>query len=166
MSTPLHVCAAVAIAQGRLLLATRRPGGHLAGRWEFPGGKQEPRETAAECIRRELHEELNLQVKEATPLFSLLHHYPEKSIRLCFMRCELSGDLSALRCLEGQQAAWFSADDLHLLALAPADLAALNWLTHGGAATPELQVIDKDGTAALRQWLRSGAAASTQELIP
>ena len=51
----LEVCAAVAFRDGKLLLASRRPGSNLAGKWEFPGGKQREGESLADCIRRELH---------------------------------------------------------------------------------------------------------------
>lgn len=158
MSAPLDVCAAVVIRNGRILLATRRPGGHLAGRWEFPGGKQHDNETLADCITRELREELDLQVTQASLLFSIIHRYPEKTIRLWFMRCELAATDGAVRCLEGQEAGWFAAAELHDLPLAPADHAVLAWLGGNDAAAPELHVANVSGTEELRQWLCSPAA--------
>jgi len=158
MSAALDVCAAVAIRNGRILLATRRPGSHLVGRWEFPGGKRHGNETLADCITRELREELDLQVTQASPLFSIIHRYPEKTIRLWFMRCELADTDGTLRCLEGQDAGWFAAAELKDLSFAPADLAALTWLKGKDAATPELHVADVGGTEELRQWLLQPAA--------
>jgi 8-oxo-dGTP diphosphatase len=163
MSAPLDVCAAVIIHDDRILLATRRPGGHLAGRWEFPGGKQHVNETLADCIARELREELDLQARGASLLFSIVHRYPEKTVRLWFMRCDLLTDASALRCLEGQKAGWFTANELKDLPLAPADHAVLAWLGGDDAATPERRVADADGTNELRQWLSRPAIPRTGE---
>ncbi len=64
----IDVCAAVVFREGRLLLATRRPGSRGEGRWEFPGGKCEPGESLEETIRRELREELAFPVTCATPV--------------------------------------------------------------------------------------------------
>lgn len=156
MTTPLDVSAAVILNHGRLLLATRRPGGHLAGYWEFPGGKVHSDETLADCIQREIHEELHMQVAQASALFSITHCYPEKTIRLWFMRCEIAPEHAEPQCQEGQQAAWFDARALAALSLAPADQAMLDWLRqlpHGGADSP--QVIDQEGTELFRRWLLS-----------
>lgn len=166
MPVLLDVCAAVVIRNGRILLATRRPGGHLVGHWEFPGGKQHENETLADCITRELREELDLQVTQASPLFSIIHRYPEKTIRLWFMRCELTDTGATLRCLEGQEAGWFAAAELKDLSFAPADLAALTWLTSKDAPAPGLHVTDADGTQALRQWLLQPAAPHREDSSP
>jgi hypothetical protein len=56
MTQPLDVSAALLFRNGQLLIAQRPPGGHLAGLWEFPGGKREPGETWEDCLRRELVE--------------------------------------------------------------------------------------------------------------
>ena len=68
-SRVLDVCAAVVVADdGRLLLATRRPGSHLAGKWEFHGGKVHPGESLEDCMRREAAEELGLLLTAARPV--------------------------------------------------------------------------------------------------
>jgi len=83
----IEVCCAI-IVEGDKILATRRSHGmHLAGFWEFPGGKIEPGETAEACIIREIREELNIEIKVENRLLPVEHHYPEKSIRLMPFMC-------------------------------------------------------------------------------
>lgn len=72
--------------QGRVLLMQRLPGKHLAGKWEFPGGKLEAGETIARALVRELREELGIEVLASTPLISIPWRYPEKTVRLHALR--------------------------------------------------------------------------------
>ena len=85
MSTPLrsiHVMAAVITdARGRILLARRTEGRDLAGRWEFPGGKQEPGEAIEATIVRELREELAIEAEVGEELIRLEHAYSHKRLR-------------------------------------------------------------------------------------
>lgn len=62
MSAAREVVAAAIVADGRLLLAQRRTPAELAGLWELPGGKVDPGETPAQALRRELREELDVDV--------------------------------------------------------------------------------------------------------
>lgn len=80
----LHVVAGVLLAgDGRVLLSQRPPGSHLAGSWEFPGGKLEPGESAFEALRRELLEELGIVVtQQASPLLTVPWRYGERVLRL------------------------------------------------------------------------------------
>lgn len=83
----LHVVAGVlADAEGRVLLAQRPPGRHLAGLWEFPGGKVEPGESAHAALARELREELGIAATAFAPLIAVPWRYPEKTIRLEALR--------------------------------------------------------------------------------
>ncbi|MFA6931899.1 MAG: (deoxy)nucleoside triphosphate pyrophosphohydrolase [Lentisphaeria bacterium] len=163
MNCPLEVCAAVIFHGGRLLLATRRPGGHLAGKWEFPGGKVKAGETLVACINRELQEELGLPVQQASLLFDVQHHYPEKTIHLHFLLCEIDSD-KAVHPREGQLVAWFQADQLPLQNMVPADRIAIehirrsNWMTqdeYSEAPDTELPVLRNPVlTGLLQDWLR------------
>ncbi len=83
----IEVAAGLVFRAGRLLITQRPAGGHLAGLWEFPGGKREAPETFAECLRRELQEELGIEVEVGELIESLVHHYPEKTVHLRFFRC-------------------------------------------------------------------------------
>src|SRR6185369_202540 len=83
----IEVAAGVVFRDGRVLITQRRPGGHLGGLWEFPGGKRESGETFARCLRRELMEELGIEAEVGECLGSVTHRYPGKTVRLKFYRC-------------------------------------------------------------------------------
>lgn len=105
--------------QGRILLSQRPPGKHLAGTWEFPGGKLEPAEAAADGLIRELDEELGIQVQASSPLLSLTHHYPEKTVRLLLREVEQWDGQAHGR--EDQPIGWFKLSDMHDLPMPAAD---------------------------------------------
>lgn len=80
-----HVHVMVAVlrdADGRVLINQRPSGKMQAGRWEFPGGKLERGEGRVEGLRREIHEELGVQVDSAHPLIRIRHQYPEINVLL------------------------------------------------------------------------------------
>ncbi len=87
--TIIQVAAGIVIHEGHYLIARRPAGGHLAGLWEFPGGKCEAGETLEACLHRELWEELSVRVDEVVHFCSVRHDYPEKSVELHFFRCRL-----------------------------------------------------------------------------
>lgn len=124
---PIHVCAAVIVRGNSILLATRPVGTHLAGKWEFPGGKLRPRETLSECTVREIREELGVDPVCSSYLTTIDHTYPEKHIQLAFMRCSIAPEADP-QPRDGQAIAWFSAEELPGLDLAPADRVFVDWL--------------------------------------
>jgi 8-oxo-dGTP diphosphatase len=69
-------------AKGRVLLSQRVPGAHMAGAWEFPGGKKEPDETRFDALERELTEELGIAVVAAAPFIEIAHAYPDRNVHL------------------------------------------------------------------------------------
>jgi A/G-specific adenine glycosylase len=77
-----HVAAAVIIEADKILIAQRPLKGMLGGLWEFPGGKQEPGETLAECLRREINEELGIDIAVEELLISVKHSYTHFKITL------------------------------------------------------------------------------------
>ena len=80
----IEVSAALIFRAGRLLITQRHAGAHLGGCWEFPGGKREPGETFEACLKREIREELGVEIGVGA-LFEEVHHdYPEKSVYLKF----------------------------------------------------------------------------------
>lgn len=78
----LVVAAAIFDASGRVLIAERPAGKHMAGRWEFPGGKVAPGESEEAALARELQEELGIKVVSARPLMRLTHRYPDRDVEL------------------------------------------------------------------------------------
>lgn len=81
-SAILVVAAVLRDARARILIAERPAGKHMAGRWEFPGGKVAPGETEAAALVRELREELGVDVHEARPCMRLVHAYPDRDVEL------------------------------------------------------------------------------------
>jgi len=81
-------CAILRNEQDAVLLCRRAPGQNHAGRWEFPGGKQEPGETLAQCLVREMQEELALEVTVSAEICQTIYHYPGGSIQLIAFSCQ------------------------------------------------------------------------------
>lgn len=109
----------VADNQGRILIGQRRDGTHMAGRWEFPGGKLLPGEEPVSGLKRELEEELGIRVQSAEPLLELDHDYPDRSVRLdVWWVVEYSGVAASG---EGQALRWVDSDELGDAQLLPAD---------------------------------------------
>jgi 8-oxo-dGTP diphosphatase len=84
---PIEVAAGLVFREGKLLITERPAKSHLGGLWEFPGGKREAGESFEQCLRRELTEELGIEVQVHGLVEDLIHHYPERSVHLKFFRC-------------------------------------------------------------------------------
>lgn len=120
------VVAAVIEREGRFLLTLRPDGTHLAGHWEFPGGKCYPHESHAEALRRELHEELDIVGRVGERIFHITHDYPERSVELHFYRCDFAGEPKPMI---GQQIRWVPRGELHRLPFPEADAELIARLT-------------------------------------
>jgi 8-oxo-dGTP diphosphatase len=106
-------------ADGRVLIAQRPPGKHMAGWWEFPGGKAAAEESGAEALARELREELGIRIGACHPLLQIRHDYPDRSIELeVFMVADFQGEAHGL---EGQALRWVAPAALAAESLLPAD---------------------------------------------
>ena len=118
--TPIHVVAAVLEdAAGRILLAQRPEASHQGGLWEFPGGKVEPGESVGEALRRELREEIAVEVLAHRPLIRVRHAYADRTVVLDVHRVtSYAGEATGL---EGQPLVWVAADDLHHYPMPAAD---------------------------------------------
>jgi 8-oxo-dGTP diphosphatase len=112
------VVAAVIEESGAFLVTCRQAGVHLAGLWEFPGGKVDPSETHEQGLRRELIEELGVDATVQALEFHTTHAYPERTIELYFYRCVLRGTPQPLL---GQEMRWVPRAELRTLGFPPAD---------------------------------------------
>lgn len=113
------VVAAVVVRDGRVLLTRRLEGQHLAGLWEFPGGKLEGGESPEEALVRECREECGIEVEVGEIVDVTYHRYPEKDVLLLFYRCELRA--GEVRHLQVADHAWVAPSELDEYPLPPAD---------------------------------------------
>jgi len=119
---PLVIEVAAALIQddaGRYLITQRRRGSHLAGLWEFPGGKQEAGESPEACLRRELAEELAGNFSVGEPFATIRWEYQDRTVTLHFFRCRLESGTIEPR--ESQTMAWVAPERLGEFAFPPAD---------------------------------------------
>ena len=116
---PTDVAVAVIVRDGKVLICRRPPTGTFPDFWEFPGGKREPSESVPECLRREVREELSLDVDPVHALSTIDHQYPSRSIRLHPYVCHHDGTEPQL--LAAQEAAWVDPADLPSYRFPPAN---------------------------------------------
>jgi len=125
---PVEVAAGLVFRDGKLLITRRSAGAHLAGLWEFPGGKRESGETFEQCLHRELREELGIEVQVVALLEDIVHDYPGRSVRLKFFRCRwLRHEPKPLLC---ESLAWITPAQLSQYAFPAADARLLDKLRH------------------------------------
>ena len=124
------VVAAVIEDGGRFLVTRRQEGVHLAGLWEFPGGKIDPDETHAAALRREIREELDTDLEIGELILATTHAYPEKTVTLYFYRGTLLGPPRALL---GQEMRWVSREEMLTLGFPDADEELIRILTETAA---------------------------------
>ena len=120
------VTAAVVQRGGAFLVTRRLRGTHLEGLWEFPGGKCEDGESHADCLRRELREELGCEGVIGAKLLEVAHDYPDRTIELHFFDCDLAGEPQPLL---GQEIRWAAAAELPALEFPPADAELIQMLS-------------------------------------
>jgi mutator protein MutT len=122
----IDVVAAVIEENDCFFLTRRQAGVHLAGMWEFPGGKIDAEEPHAAALRREIREELDADVDVGELMLHTVHAYPDRTIALYFYRCRLVGTPQPQL---GQEMRWFARGELPSLGLPPADAELIELLT-------------------------------------
>lgn len=116
----VHVVAAILTDAKRRILISRRPDGvHQGGKWEFPGGKVVAGENALDALKRELHEELGIEVQFAQPFLRFEHSYPERTISLDTWR--VTAYRGEPRGCEGQPIRWIAAEEFQIADFPAAD---------------------------------------------
>jgi mutator protein MutT len=125
-TTAIIVVAAVIERAGAFLVTLRPAGTHLAGHWEFPGGKCDAAETCEQALRRELVEELDIEADVGERIHTVTHAYPEKTVELHFYRCTFRGEA---RPMLGQQMQWVARADLASLPFPAADAELIRLLS-------------------------------------
>jgi 8-oxo-dGTP diphosphatase len=124
--TRLLVVAAVIESGDRFLVTRRQHGVPLAGFWEFPGGKVAEGESHRVALRREIREELDVDIVVRDLVLETSHEYPERVVTLFFYRCDLIG---TPRPMIGQDIAWVTRSELPSLSFPPADDELIRRLT-------------------------------------
>ena len=96
--------------QKQILIDRRRPEGQMGGLWEFPGGKIELNETVEECIKREIQEELGIEIEVGQHLITIDHTYTHLRVTLTVHHCRhLSGEPQPIECDEIR---WVTLDEI------------------------------------------------------
>ncbi|MBX3262427.1 MAG: (deoxy)nucleoside triphosphate pyrophosphohydrolase [Labilithrix sp.] len=121
------VAAGVVVERGTVLLSRRKAGTHLAGRWEFPGGKVEPGEDPRAALRRELEEELGVLVEVGEICDVTFHRYDDadKAVLLLFFLAVREAGSPEPRAIDVAEVRWAGRDALDPAAFPPADVAVL-----------------------------------------
>lgn len=114
------LCGIITNSEGKIFLARRKPGKSLAGKWEFPGGKLEEGESEPECLKRELLEEIGMEVIVHDRLGENVHQNPTLQIRLIAYRCSLVNATYELT--DHDTYAWVKPKELLNYELAEADV--------------------------------------------
>jgi len=114
----IHVVAAVVEDADRFLVTRRQAGVHLAGLWEFPGGKVAAGESHQDALRREMQEELGTDVDVREIVSTATHAYDDRHVTLHFYACGLKGEPHPLL---GQEMRWVGRSELASLGFPPAD---------------------------------------------
>lgn len=123
---PVQVAAGLVFRSHFLLITRRRHTDHLGGLWEFPGGKRRPEEAYEDCLKRELREELAIEVHVRELYREIAHIYPDKAVLLRFYLCDWMAHEP--QCLGCDDFAWISRQQLNEYEFPEADAQLLHAL--------------------------------------
>lgn len=118
--------------QGQILIDRRRQSGEMGGLWEFPGGKIEPGETVEECIRREVKEELDIEIAVGDRLTTISHTYKTFNVTLYVHDCQyISGEPRPIEC---EEIHWVEPDQMNQYQFPQANSQIVNLLQQRGVS--------------------------------
>lgn len=124
------VTAALIRDEEKILIAQRGRGKRFGWQWEFPGGKVRRNETPEDCLRREIKEELNLEIQVEDHFCTVHHQYPDFNIELVAFWCSIVG--GTLRLEEHEEVRWVTVPEMNHYRFVEADLSLIaalagNW---------------------------------------
>ena len=131
----IHVVAAIlwqTESRKRFLIAQRPQGKHLAGYWEFPGGKVEDGESARDALERELEEEIGVLIEQASPLIRVYYRYPERNVLLDTW--EVGRFRGKTESREDQALRWIGLGEIGTYRFPPADRPILDAIASNATA--------------------------------
>lgn len=123
MDTVIRVAAGIIHRYGKILIQQRNSGEHLGGLWEFPGGKLENGEDARACLKREIKEELGIEVSVRPHFCKVDYEYADRRVKLTFHRCQIL--LGKPKTREGQKFVWVVPAEIKKYRFAPANRSVL-----------------------------------------
>ena len=131
----IHVVAAILwhpARRGHFLIAQRQKGKHLEHYWEFPGGKLETDEAPWQGLKREIAEEIGVDLISGSPFIQVYYRYPERNVLLDTWQVQqFSGDAVSR---EQQALAWIAIDEMENYRFPPADLPILDLIKRSATA--------------------------------
>lgn len=125
----IRVVAALIRKDGEVLITERWPGKHLGLTWEFPGGKVEEGESNDQALKRELMEELGIEVRVGSCCFQTTYSYSSKEVHLSIFRCEITHGVPQALDVKGLE--WVPQAKLSMRPFPPADLIFVQELSAG-----------------------------------
>jgi mutator protein MutT len=132
---PVHKQIGVAVItdrQGRILIDRRKNEGEMAGLWEFPGGKIEPGETVRECVKREIKEELDMEIVVGDRLTTITYAYKTFNVTLYVHECQHVG--GEPRPLECEEIHWVEPANMNQYKFPQANTQIINLLQQRGTS--------------------------------
>lgn len=125
----IKVACGIIYNNGKIFICKRKPEKSMGGYWEFPGGKVEENESYEGCLKRELMEELGMDVDVKEHFMTVQHDYGSFVIELASFTCELRS--ATYQLIDHDQLEWVSVLNLVNYELAPADVPIANSLCLG-----------------------------------
>jgi mutator protein MutT len=129
----VNVAVAVIERAGRYLVTRRPVGSHLAGCWEFPGGKRQADETWQQCLARELREELGVSATVGRRLRTIRFDYPDCRVQLVVFECAILEGRPRAKAADGLR--WMSAAELARAPFPPANRVLVELLASRSVST-------------------------------